>query len=194
MYVTKIARARYLRLSPQKLRQVADTIRGLKADAALAQLNFLPKRRLAVALAKTLKSAVANAVTGEYGHERLHPENLSVTKVMVDGAPLAKRMEFRAMGRVNRILRRYSHLTVEVGGETSVVQATRRRGGKTEAEVKEVQAVADTGAVSEKSVKPSSKPKKSGSAKVSTKSVGGRATSRKVGVSKKGVGGSKKGS
>ena len=116
MLVRKVAKARFLRIGDRKLRQLAQTISGLRAEQALERLNFAPKRKLALTLAKTLKSAVANAMEADMGGRRLHPEDLTISRVSVDTGPIQKRMEFRAMGRANRIQKRYCHLTIEVSG------------------------------------------------------------------------------
>ncbi len=116
MFVKKIAKARYLRIGDRKLRQLARTIYGLRAEQALERLNFVAKRKLATVLAKTLKSAVANAMEVDLSGRKVRPEELKITMVSVDGGPIQKRMEFRAMGRANRIQKRYCHLTIEVSG------------------------------------------------------------------------------
>lgn len=132
MLVKKVAKARFLRIGDRKLRQLARTIKGLRAEEALDRLNFSPKRKLATTLAKTLKSAVANAMEVKTGALRLKPEDLIISLVTVDSGPIGKRLEFRAMGRVNRRQVRYSHLTVEVAGEAQVqaVKPSKKRAGK----------------------------------------------------------------
>lgn len=117
MQVTKAAHAKFLRIGDRKLRQVARLINGLNAERALDQLNFMTKRKLAMAVAKTLKSAVANAIESDTGSARLKPEDLKVSSVRVDSGPIQRRMEFRAMGRANRIQKRFCHLMVEVTGQ-----------------------------------------------------------------------------
>lgn len=128
--VTKVAHAKYLRMGDRKLRQVARLINGLNAERALDQLNFMTKRKLATAVAKTLKSAVANAIESDTGSARLRPEDLTVSSVRVDSGPIAKRMEFRAMGRANRIQKRYCHLMVEVTGQAHELEGSPRRKAK----------------------------------------------------------------
>ena len=134
LQVTKAAHAKFLRIGDRKLRQVARLIKGLSAGRALDQLNFMAKRKLATAVAKTLKSAVANAIESDTGSARLRPEDLTVSGVRVDSGPIAKRMEFRAMGRANRIQKRYCHLTVEVTGQAHEHEAVPR--GKAKKSVK----------------------------------------------------------
>ncbi|KUO63944.1 MAG: 50S ribosomal protein L22 [Gracilibacter sp. BRH_c7a] len=102
--------AKYVRISPRKVRQVVDLIRGKKVDEALAILKFTPKGSTDP-VSKVLNSAVANA---EHNLE-LSPDDLYVTKVYVDQGPTLKRIMPRAMGRADRIRKRTSHITVVVG-------------------------------------------------------------------------------
>jgi large subunit ribosomal protein L22 len=101
------ARARYLRISPFKLRLVARTLPGKKVEDALAQLQFLPQRGARL-LRKVMMAAVANAEQ----RPQVDVDTLVVKGVQVDGGPSLKRFQARAMGRVNRILKRSSHITV----------------------------------------------------------------------------------
>ncbi len=109
------ARTRYLRMSPKKMRQVAELIKGKPVEEAMNILSFTPKAA-AHYLAKTLKSAASNAIAS-VGTAKLKAEDLTVKKIYVDSAPTAKRVRFQSMGRVFRIRKRYCHLTVEVEGE-----------------------------------------------------------------------------
>lgn len=109
------ARVKYLKSSPRKMRQVAGLIKGKPVEEALNILNFTPKAA-AHHLAKTLKSAAANAISN-VGTARLKAEDLLVTNIMVDQAPTAKRVKFQSMGRVFRLRKRFCHLTVFVEGE-----------------------------------------------------------------------------
>ena len=104
------ARLRYVSIPPRKMRLVADLVRGLPIQKALDILNFT-KRIAATPIAKTLKSAAANALSQE-GTAHLKPEDLMVKAIFVDPAPSAKRIRFQSMGRVFRYRRRFSHLTV----------------------------------------------------------------------------------
>jgi large subunit ribosomal protein L22 len=101
------ARARYLRISPFKLRLVARTLPGKKVDDALALLQFMPQRGARV-LRKVMMAAVANAEQ----RPQVDVDTLVVKGVQVDGGPSLKRFQARAMGRVNRIIKRSSHITV----------------------------------------------------------------------------------
>jgi large subunit ribosomal protein L22 len=99
--------ARYVRISPQKVRLVADQIRGKDAEEALGLLRFMPQRA-SKPVYKVLYSALANAEEN-YGLAR---EDLYVAQIYVDGAPLRKWRRFGARGRFKPLLRRSSHITV----------------------------------------------------------------------------------
>lgn len=103
------ARLRYARLSPQKGRLVADQIRGLPVEEAVDLLRFSP-RKAARILNKVLESAIANA---EH-NEGADIDELTVKTVFVDQGPVHKRWKPRARGRVNRIKKPTSHVTVTV--------------------------------------------------------------------------------
>jgi len=92
------------------MRLVADLVKGMPIEKALNILNFTP-RIAAHHLAKTLKSAAANALSLE-GTDQLRPEDLFVKNIMVDSAPTAKRIRFQSMGRIYRYRKRFCHLTV----------------------------------------------------------------------------------
>lgn len=103
------ATARYVLISPYKARLVIDTIRGKKVDEALNILNSLPKKSARI-IRKVLLSAIANA-ENNYG---MDPDKLYVVRAYVDEGPRLKRIWARGWGRASRILRRMSHITVEV--------------------------------------------------------------------------------
>jgi large subunit ribosomal protein L22 len=102
--------ARYVRISPRKVRQVVDLIRGKKVSDALAILQFTPKGATEP-VTKVLQSAVANA---EHNYE-MDTDTLFVKEVFVDQGPTLKRIKPRAMGRADQIRKRTSHITVVVG-------------------------------------------------------------------------------
>ncbi len=135
-----IARIRYLKIAPKKMRRVAELIKGKPVEEALNILNYTPKIA-AHHLAKTVKSAAANAMSS-VGTGKLKAEDLAITKVMVDSAPTAKRVRFQSMGRVFRIRKRYCHLLVEVEGEPepeAPKSKVRRRKKETAGEESEVE-------------------------------------------------------
>jgi large subunit ribosomal protein L22 len=98
---------RFMRLSPHKVRQVLDMIRGRHVDTALAILQFTP-RAAARELSRLLKSAVANAEN----NYMLSREDLYVAAVTADGGPTLKRWQPRARGRADVIRKRTCHVTV----------------------------------------------------------------------------------
>jgi large subunit ribosomal protein L22 len=100
---------RYARVSPQKARLVADQVRGLPVEKALTLLKFSEKKPADVIL-KVLESAIANA---EH-NEGADIDTLKVKAIMVDEGPVFKRIQARAKGRANRILKRTSHILVTV--------------------------------------------------------------------------------
>ncbi|MGE4558654.1 MAG: 50S ribosomal protein L22 [Desulfobulbus sp.] len=101
--------AKYIRISPQKARLVADVIRGMKADTAVTTLRFMPKKAAKI-IRKVLESAVANADQ----RDSVDVDSLYVKEITVDGGPMLKRFSPRAQGRATRILKRTSHITVIV--------------------------------------------------------------------------------
>jgi large subunit ribosomal protein L22 len=101
--------SRNLRVSPQKLNLVAESIRGKSAEAALSELSF-SKRRIAADVKKALQSAIANA---ENNHQ-LDVDRLFVAEATVGKSFVMKRFRPRARGRAGRIMKPFSNLTVVV--------------------------------------------------------------------------------
>ena len=101
--------AKYVRVQPRKVRLVASEVRGKSARAAADLLRFHPSKG-ARALRKVLISAMANAQE----NHGANPDTLRILKISVDEGPRLKRIRPRAMGRVNRILKKTSHITVVV--------------------------------------------------------------------------------
>jgi len=102
-----IAKLRYLRIAPRKVRLVADLIRGKRIEKAQNILNFTIKKA-APPLLKLLRSATANAKN----NFQLDESNLYITKILVDEGPKYKRWRARARGRAEEIQKRTSHVTV----------------------------------------------------------------------------------
>lgn len=94
-------------ISAQKTRLVLNEMRGKRAEDAVAILQFMPQRA-AKEVAKTIKSAIANA-TENFG---LEAEDLYISKIVADEAPTRKWRRFGARGRFKPWLRRSSHITV----------------------------------------------------------------------------------
>ncbi len=105
------AKLRYIRISPQKARLVADLIRGRDVEEALRLLKFTRKRS-APMIGKLISSALANASDKDPG---VDVDALYVKTIHVDGGPVLRRFLPRAQGRATRILKRTSHITVELG-------------------------------------------------------------------------------
>jgi len=101
--------AHMIRISPRKLNLVAALIRGKPVNAALADLEF-SRKRIAKDVRKTLQSAIANA---ENNHD-LDIDDLVVAEAHVGKALVMKRFSPRARGRVGRIEKPFSNLTIVV--------------------------------------------------------------------------------
>ena len=108
------ATSRYVRVAPNKVRQVVMHIRGQRVTDARRVLQLSPKGA-AEQILKTLNSAIANA---EHNHD-LDEDDLWVTAAIVDEGPMLKRFQPRAMGRAYRIRKRTSHITISVGTENA---------------------------------------------------------------------------
>ena len=104
-----MAKGRMLRISPQKLNLVAQLIRGKKAEKALAELQF-SRKRIAKDVKKVLESAIANA---ENNHD-LDVDDLIVSEAYVGKNLVMKRWHARARGRVGRIQKPFSQITIVV--------------------------------------------------------------------------------
>lgn len=100
---------KYVRMSPSKVRITLDTIRGKKVEEALAILSNQTTAASEVCL-KVLKSAVANAEN----NKGLSRDTLVVDECYVCPGPTLKRLDIRARGRANRLLKRTCHITVYV--------------------------------------------------------------------------------
>ena len=100
---------RTIRISPQKLNLVAQSIRGLPAERALAELSF-SRKRIAGTVRSVLQAAIANA---ENNHQ-LDVDRLVVSEATVGKAFVMKRFRARARGRMGRIQKPFSNLTVVV--------------------------------------------------------------------------------
>lgn len=118
------ATLRYLKASPQKVRLVADLVRGRKVEEALNILRFT-RKSCAKDLEKLVRSAVANAENKEAGAD---VDELVVSKIYVNEGPREKRIQPAPMGRAYRIQKRKSHVTVHVSDEVKPVNE--RSGGR----------------------------------------------------------------
>jgi large subunit ribosomal protein L22 len=101
--------AKYIRISPRKVQEVADLVRGKNVNEALAILEFTNKRGAGI-LKKVVSSAVANAEN----NNDMDRENLYVAEVFANQGPTLKRFQPRAQGRAFMIRKRTSHIGVVV--------------------------------------------------------------------------------
>ena len=105
--------ARYIRMSPRKVRRVLDQIRGLSYRDALIILEFMPYRSCEPIL-KVLRSAVANA-ENNFG---LDPVSLVISSAYADQGPTLRRFRPRAQGRAYQIRKPTCHITIAVAPDT----------------------------------------------------------------------------
>ena len=105
-----VARLRHLQASAQKVRLVADLIRGLDVEEAAVILRGT-RKSAAKPIEKLLRSAVANA---ENRDQNVDVAKLYVKEIFVDGGPSLKRIQANTMGRAFRILKRQSHVTIKL--------------------------------------------------------------------------------
>jgi large subunit ribosomal protein L22 len=99
--------ARYVRISPQKVRMLAGAIQGKPVENAINTIRFMPQKGASI-VEKVLRSAVANADQ----KPDVDIDNLVVGNLIVDKGPVLKRFRARARGRGTRILKPTSHITV----------------------------------------------------------------------------------
>ncbi len=111
MAVEVRAVAKYIRMSPRKVRLVVDLVRGRDVDEALTMLRFTPKAAARV-VAKVIASAAANADEA-YG---ISSDELYISDIRADAGPTLKRGRAGARGRYKPILKRSSHITVVLAG------------------------------------------------------------------------------
>jgi large subunit ribosomal protein L22 len=136
MLIKSSAKLRYLSIPQKKMRLVANSVKGMPVEKAMGILNYTP-RIAAHHLAKTLKSAAANALSKE-GTDNLRPDDLIVKNIIVDAAPTAKRIRFRSMGRVYHYRKRFCHLTVYLEGST-IDETAKKAAPKTATKVETVE-------------------------------------------------------
>ncbi len=113
-YFEVTAVEKFIRMSPRKVRLVADLVRGMGVNEAIAQLKMTPKEA-ARAVEKAINSAASNA-TQNYGLTR---EDLYISSIMANEGPTLKRMKAGARGRYKPILKRSAHITVGVAERTA---------------------------------------------------------------------------
>ena len=100
----------FIRISPYKLRRVADLVRGQSVLEAEALLKNLPHKGARI-IFQVLHAAIANA-----SHNfKMEPKELIVSEILVNEGPKMKRFQPRARGRIYQILKRTSHLNIKLG-------------------------------------------------------------------------------
>lgn len=104
--------ARYMRISPSKVRKLSGAVKGKPVEMGIETLKFMPQKAAGM-LEKLVRSAVANADQ----NPEIDVDTLVIRNVIVDGGPTLKRFRARARGRGTRILKRTSHITVILGDE-----------------------------------------------------------------------------
>lgn len=108
------ARLKNLRVSPRKVRYVADLVRGMSVGRALAMLSQVHKAA-SRPVAELIKSAIANAI---HSDENTDPQALYIARIQVDQGITFKRFTPRARGSATPILKKSSHVIVELGQDT----------------------------------------------------------------------------
>ncbi len=123
------AQAKFIRMSPRKLRRVINVIRGKDTHEAQAVLKFMPYAAARV-VEKVLKSAVSNAKE----NHSLNPDELRITKAYIDQSTTLKRWRAMSRGRGYPIMKRTSHVTIEVDADTTLAnrKVSRKPGQKTQ--------------------------------------------------------------
>jgi large subunit ribosomal protein L22 len=105
--------AKYIRISPQKVRLIIDAVKGKQVEAALDLLKFMPQKAATI-VEKVIKSAIANADQ----YPDIDVDSLVIRNITADTGPTLKRFRARARGRGSRILKRTTHITVILAEES----------------------------------------------------------------------------
>ena|SRR3989338_5714546 len=111
--------AKYVRMSPRKVRRIIDLIRGKDVVSAQNALRFMPHAAARV-VEKVLKSAVSNSKQ----NENLDPNALRISKAYADGSVTLKRWRAMSRGRGFPVLKRTSHVTIEVSHDENLASRT----------------------------------------------------------------------
>jgi len=122
------AYARYVRMSPRKVRLVIDAIRGKSVSVARAQLVFM-KKAAAEPVLKLLNSAVANA----QHNNQIAADTLYVKVITADGGPVLKRFTPRAFGRATPIRKRTTHLSIVLEDRAGAAKPEKKSAAKKKA-------------------------------------------------------------
>ncbi|MCF7887314.1 MAG: 50S ribosomal protein L22 [Candidatus Omnitrophica bacterium] len=113
--VTK-SEAKYIRISPTKVRPVIELVKGSKAQEAIAKLEFI-KKKAARYLKKLIKTAIADAKNKGYDEG-----SLFISRLVANQGPALKRYRAESFGRAAVIRKRMSHLIVELDSKQKVIQ------------------------------------------------------------------------
>jgi large subunit ribosomal protein L22 len=113
--------ARDIGIPPRKVRLVTEAVKGRKVNEALAILKFLPN-----AAARPISKVVASAAANAENNYSLDPNDLYITHIVADPAPMGRRQRARPHGRMSIILRRSSHITVVVSDDVTQVPKSAR--------------------------------------------------------------------
>ncbi|MBW1693656.1 MAG: 50S ribosomal protein L22 [Deltaproteobacteria bacterium] len=105
--------AKYIRISPQKVRLIIDAVKGKPVEAGLDLLKFMPQKAATI-IEKVIRSAIANADQ----YPDIDVDSLVIRNIIADQGPTLKRFRARARGRGTRILKRTTHITVILAEET----------------------------------------------------------------------------
>ena len=116
------AELKYLRMTPRKVRLVANVIRGKSVPEAERALKFLT-RRAVLPLEKLLRSAVANA---KHNFQVTSPDSLRISEILVNEGPTLKRRRFRAMGRAFPVRKRTRHVRLVLETTAPVAKPVRK--------------------------------------------------------------------
>lgn len=106
------AKAKYVRMSPRKVRRVMELVKGKSIENALNILHFCPKRA-SITIEKTIRSAISNVIHSE-GSNKVDVENYFIKKAEVNAGPTLRRFLPRPMGRATRIRKRSCHISIVV--------------------------------------------------------------------------------
>jgi large subunit ribosomal protein L22 len=106
--------AKYMRISPRKVRILVDSVKGQPVETGLNKLKFMPQKAAGI-VEKIVRSAVANADQ----NPDVDVDSLVIRNITVDQGPTLKRFRARARGRGTRILKRTAHITVVLADESA---------------------------------------------------------------------------
>ena len=107
--------SRYIRQSPKKVRIVLDEIRGKKVGFALDYLHFSPLKASSIT-EKTVRSAVANLMQSKES-ANLDPDSFTIKEAFADGGPHLKRFRAASMGRISKLNKPTSHVTIVISND-----------------------------------------------------------------------------